>query len=371
MVVMVLLIVGLVAAFNLVSRSDSAIQAGITGDGVPGLEQDLGEAAAAAGEDVDIETYETAAMGMAALESGDVAFLIVDGTTVVTNDGASNTTTFITTTAITRAALRALVDEGVIAKEDIAIVSRPVDIEFEQLHQPNPDDDARSGVAYIGGLLLFVTIVMFGQFVAMGIVEEKANRVVEVVISRIETSSLLIGKVLGIGTLGLAQIGVFVGAGIVALLIVPTDTLPDIDLSAIGIPALLWIVVWFVLGYLLYSFIYAAVGATVSRQEELQGVAYIPPLLLMPAYFLSAFALGSDVGGLVRVASFVPLWSPILVPLRTTTGDASLWEVAVALVLVTLTIVATLRVATRVYRGAALRTGGKVKFTEALRNANG
>jgi ABC-2 type transport system permease protein len=254
--------------------------------------------------------------------------------------------------------------------EQVAAILSPTQISFEELEPPDPDDEAEILVAYVGSLLLFVTIIMFGQFVAMGIVEEKQNRVIEVVLSRINATSLLVGKVLGIGLLGLLQVSVFVVSGIITLLVIPPDSFSDIDLSAIGIPGLALVVVWFILGYLLYSFIYAGLGATVSRQEDLQGVAYIPPVLLMPGYFIVSVSLTGDVSTLANVASFVPIWTPLVMPLRMIAGDVTWWEVALSLIIVIVTIIVTVRVSARIYRGSALRTGGKVKLSEALRGSD-
>ena len=122
------------------------------------------------------------------------------------------------------------------------------------------------------------------------------------------------------------------------------------------------------LGYLLYSFMYATAGATISRQEDMQSVAFIPAVSIMPAYLMMVLSIESGPGPLVRIASFVPLWSPILMPFRINLGDAPLWEVAVAVLLVILTIAALVRIGSRVYRGAALRTGARVSLLDAWRS---
>ncbi len=370
MVVMVLLIVGGIVAFSVFAGQGSdPITIGISGETPPSLSDELVAAGEVADQDVEVVSLAEADVE-SELESGVVDVVVVDGMTVVTQGGASSTVEFITSAAIRAAAIRELVATGEVSAEDVETIVNPVTVVYEQVEEGDPAEDAKAVVSWIAAILLFTTILMFGQFVAMGIVEEKQNRVVEVVISRVETSSLLIGKVLGIGALGLAQVGVFVLAGVVTLLVVPTADLPDIDITAIGIPALLWVLVWFILGYLLYSFLYAGLGATVSRQEELQGVAYIPAMLLMPAYFLTSVLVGSEIGTLGRVASLVPFWSPIVMPLRITKGDAAVWEIVLSLVLIIATTVAIVALATRVYRGAALRTGGKVKLSEAIRSAD-
>lgn len=371
LVAMAVLIVGGIVALSVFAGDSEPIPIGLAGDTAPDLERDLESVAATIDETLEITAYETTAAATEAVSNGDVAVAIVDTTTVVTNAGLSNTESYIVTNAINATERRAIAAGDGLTEEQVNAIIAPADITYSELDPPDPDQDAQILVAYVGSLLLFVTIIMFGQFVAMGIVEEKQNRVVEVVLSRINATSLLVGKVLGIGVLGLLQVSVFVAAGIVALVVVPTDAIADVDLSEIGIPALAWVVVWFILGYLLYSFMYAALGATVSRQEDLQGVAYIPPLLLMPGYFIVSFSLGGEVSTLAEVASFVPFWTPLVMPLRMTAGDVAAWEVAVSVIVVLLTIALTIRLSAKIYSGVALRTGGKVKLTDALRGTNG
>jgi ABC-2 type transport system permease protein len=367
---MVVLIVGGILALTFLAGGPDPIEIGLAGDTIPGLEADLVMAAQLADEEVAITTYPDAAAATTAVEVGDVAIAIVNSTTVVTNSGPNQVEAFIVTTAINASERQVLAEAEGLTEEQVAAIVSPANITFDNLEPDDPDQEVEVLAAYVGSLLLFVTIIMFGQFVAMGIVEEKQNRVVEVVLSRISSTSLLVGKVLGIGLLGLLQVSVFVVAGIVTLFVVPSDAIPDIDLSAVGVPALGGLVVWFILGYLLYSFIYAALGATVSRQEDLQGVAYIPPVLLMPGYFIVTLSLSGEISPIAKVASFIPLWTPLLMPLRITAGDVPWWEVAISVVIVIVTIIVTIRLSARIYSGSALRTGGKVKLKDALKGSD-
>ena len=176
---------------------------------------------------------------------------------------------------------------------------------------------------------------------------------------------------LGIGALGLLQVS---GLGIAVLIgvsILPEDVIEIPDLTSIGASAVFWLVFWFVLGYLLYSFLYATLGATISRQEDLQSVAFIPALLLMPGYFLVTIGIsGGASSDFVRWASMLPIWSPIIMPFRINLGDVAAWEVGVSVALTLIVIAAFVLVGARVYRGAALRTGAKVSLREAWSSAD-
>jgi len=213
-----------------------------------------------------------------------------------------------------------------------------------------------------------MTILIFGQFVAMGIVEEKQNRVVEVVLSRIRPAQLLVGKVLGIGALGLAQVLAIAAAAVVALTFID---LPDVSVTGIGAEIIGSVIFWFLLGYTLYSFLYAALGATVSRQEDLQGAIILPVFLILPGFFLAQVAGQFPDGTLAFVGSLVPFWSPMVMPVRMAAGGVPWWQVAMSVLLVVLTIVVLVRVGARVYTGAVLRTGARVKLREAWKAARG
>jgi ABC-2 type transport system permease protein len=258
-----------------------------------------------------------------------------------------------------------------LTEADVGSLLAPVQIEAVQLEPEDPEDpnqEARGVASMLSALVLLTMIMMFGQFVAMGIVEEKQNRIVEVILSRAKASSLVVGKVLGIGALGLVQVGVLGIAAVIGLILAPLPELDGLDIASVGVTTVLWLIFWFVLGYLLYSFMYATVGATISRQEDMQAVAFIPAVSIMPAYLMMVFSIESGPGPWVRIASLVPLWSPILMPFRINIGDARAWEVVVAVLLVILTIAALVRIGSRVYRGAALRTGARVSLLEAWRS---
>jgi ABC-2 type transport system permease protein len=228
------------------------------------------------------------------------------------------------------------------------------------------EDRAREVAALVGLMLLYISILIFGQFVMMGVMEEKQTRVVEVVLSRVKPTQVLIGKVIGIGLLGLIQIIALGGAVLFTLSIVD---LMDIDLTGIGVKVLGLLILWYLLGYAFYSFMYGALGATISRQEDMQGVAMIPVLLILPGFFIGQLALVNPEGWIARAASFVPIWSPMVMAVRSTASDVPIWEVAVAIALIVITTYGLVRFGGRIYRGAILHSGSKTKLRAAWKSA--
>ncbi|MFD0327912.1 ABC transporter permease [Streptacidiphilus monticola] len=196
--------------------------------------------------------------------------------------------------------------------------------------------------------------------------EEKSSRVVELLLSTLKPWQLLAGKVIGTGTLGLVQIlvpgALGVGVGIA------TGTI-SISLSG-SVGSLLWALVWYLAGFIVYALLFAAVGATVSRQEDLGGAMAPIILPLVAAWVIGISVVPGDPGnGLVGVLSYIPLFAPVLMPMRYAMGTAELWQVLVALALTLALGVVLLRFAGRVYRNSVLRSGARVPLREALKAA--
>jgi ABC-2 type transport system permease protein len=228
-----------------------------------------------------------------------------------------------------------------------------------------PVDDRRDS---LGGLAFFTILILYGQlltygfWVASGVVEEKASRVVEILLSTIRPRELLAGKVIGLGLLGLGQLLLVAAVG---LLVATATGAVEVDsdlLIAVGLSLL-----WFVLGYAFFACAFACAGALVPRLEELQASATPLTLTIMISLFI-AFAVNSDPEGtLAHVSAFVPFTAPMTLPPRILVGAAPWYEV-VGGALVTLAAAAALiPLAARIYSGAVLRTGSAVKLRDAWR----
>jgi len=370
---MVALVIGGIFVISLLSGDPEPIALGIGGDSPTGIVEDIEAVAVTLGQDVTVVAWESRRLAEVAVDSGKSEAVLLDGVTVISKSSPSRTVSSILTTAAQANARRQVAAELGLSDEDVAMLVLPIDVEFvqsEPAEARGAGSEAKAVASFLASLVLMTTIMMFGQFVAMGIVEEKQNRIVEVILSRVSTSSLLVGKVLGIGALGLVQVTALGAAAVVGLTIAPLPTLDGLDLTSIGITAVVWLIFWFVLGYLTYSFMYATLGATISRQEDIQSIAFIPAIAIMPAYFLVVFSLDGGSNVWVRIASFVPLWSPIVMPFRINAGDAAIWEVALSVLIIAVTIVGMVRFGTRVYRGAALRTAGRVSLLDAWRSGS-
>ncbi|MEN3266083.1 ABC transporter permease [Pseudonocardia sp.] len=234
----------------------------------------------------------------------------------------------------------------------------------DTLEPADPEAGQKLGLAFVGIILLFFSLSGYGQLVATGVVEEKQSRVVELLLASIKPWQLLAGKIIGLGAVGLLQLVILsvisaVGATAAGLLTVPS--------AAVGM--FVMVVVWYLLGFFLFAALYAAVGSTVSRQEELNSVVAPMIFLLLIPFVLTLNLLPNDPrNGLAAVLSFIPFFSQTVMPARYALGVASLGEVLVAAVLALIAIVVVVRLAGRVYQNSVLRTGARVSLREALSN---
>jgi ABC-2 type transport system permease protein len=211
-------------------------------------------------------------------------------------------------------------------------------------------------------VLLYSLLILFGQFVAQGVVEEKSSRVVELLLATMRPWQLLAGKIIGLGLLGFLQMLVIAVVGVAGALAFDVVSVPG---RLIG--TVVTVVAWFVVGYAFYASVFAAAASLVSRQEDL-GSVITPASIVLILGFVIAIQAAQDPGStLATVTSFLPGMSPMVMPVRQAAGDAAWWEVGVAVLVMLVAIAVVVRIGGRVYAGALLRTGGKVKLREALK----
>ncbi|WP_194785903.1 ABC transporter permease [Actinomyces haliotis] len=212
-------------------------------------------------------------------------------------------------------------------------------------------------------VILFIVIMGGGQMIAMGVVEEKASRIVEILLACVRPTSLLAGKVLGTGT---AVIASYALMGVVSVITArATGVMPSLGVDLNG--AVGAMIVWMVVGFATVAVLYGAAGSLVSRQEDVSSVTMPLMMLCMVPYMLTIFMSQGDPTGTVwRVLSYVPFFSPFLMPARLVLGVSSWAEQGVALAIALIALPLLVRGAATVYTRAVTRTGGRVPLKEVL-----
>ena len=237
----------------------------------------------------------------------------------------------------------------------------PVQVTSTELHATN-QRTARTIIAEVDVVLLYLAITLYGSYVLTGVVEEKSSRVAEVLLSRVRPSSLLGGKVAGIGLAGLAQFAAVAAAATGMLLVTRPSGLPPGTYAAI--PMLL---VWFVLGYAFYSVLYGSLGSLASRTEDAQAAAGPVIVLLLAIYIAGVTAVANPGAGWVTLLSLLPPTAPVLMPLRTSLVNVPAWQVIIAVIFTLAAIYGLFRMGARLYRNAILHTGARLRLGEAWR----
>jgi len=226
-------------------------------------------------------------------------------------------------------------------------------------------DPVQIVVAFVMTSLLLLALLQTTQLIAMGVVEEKVSRVVEILLATIRPGELMGGKVVGIGLVGLVQVSLFAGTG--ALTARLTGLLDGVELDVAA--SLGWLLVWFVLGFGLYAVLVGGVAALVSRQEDIGSVTTPLILLIMAPFYLGIWLVPTSPDSvLVRVLSQIPFFAPFMMPPRQAFGEVPTADLMVAVAGSLVLIPLLVWLGGRIYSRAVLSTGGRMKLREALRS---
>lgn len=364
-----LLVIGSFVLPTVLFGDDQSARIGIVRPTPPGLEQAIDATAAQLDRPVEIVPFDDTAAADAALVSGDVdvvaeipSDLSSPGAIRFASEGDQVISQIISASVIALRFQDIVADAGV---DPGALLSAQQPPSVDALDPETEADQSRFLFANIGAVLILVGIFSFGFTVLTGVVEEKQSRVVEVVLATVRARDLLMGKVLGIGILGVVQLVVFVIAALGAAMWTDRFVLPDATPSAIAL-----LVVWFVLGYALYSTALGFLGALASRLEEASNASTPVTMIAMISYFVAIFAVINDPSGPVaQIATYIPASAPFVVPLRAAFDAISGVEVAIAIVVTVAAIWVLFAIGARVYAGAVLQTAGRMKIRDAWRSA--
>ncbi len=224
---------------------------------------------------------------------------------------------------------------------------------------------------FVIAFLLYMMIILYGQNILRGVLEEKTTRVAEVVISSISPETLLAGKVIGVGAVGLTQqliwlafavlIGTY-GIGAMAAAGAVTLTLPQVTVFQ-----MVALVLYFLLGYTFYAALFAAVGAMCSTQEDANQASQPVIMLLVASIIMVQPIMTNPTGTLATVMSLLPFSSPVIMPLVMSGTQVPAWQVAASLAGLVLACVAAIWASARIYRVGLLMTGKRPSLKELVR----
>ncbi|MGV9824037.1 ABC transporter permease [Gordonia sp. NPDC003429] len=358
---MLVIVVGLVIWKAFSGGGTDAQRIGVVG-GDTALATTIEQIGSAGGTPIDVVTVPDRQQARTQVDAGDLDGAVVVGTgtsyTLVSKDGMSESLTSVLRTAIEQSTLiSGLATRGV----DAATLPRP-QVTLVNTEPATPDAGQRIVVALVGSMLLITAIMLGGNMIAVGVVEEKTSRIVELLLSSVKPLHLMWGKILGIGVVALGQMVVL---GVTALAAGVATGMLTIAGTAVGMFAAT--LLWFVLGFLFFATLYAAAGALVSRQEELGSTILPLTVLSMGVMYAGIFGVQALDSTIIKVLTWIPPFSAVLVPIRIATGDTDALQVVVALALMVGACVVATWIAARIYQRSILHTGTRVRWLQALR----
>jgi ABC-2 type transport system permease protein len=358
----IVIIVAVVIIASLVGGDDERFVVGYSGLSEAAVVKSAADGGRSIGVDIDPREVGADEAG-AGLEDGSLDAVVASGQIRAKDEPPDELVTLLQAANREVRAAAALEQSGVDGEAARRALSPPP-LEVSTLEPVDEEEEGKAGVAFFAILILYGQLLTYGYWVAAGVVEEKASRVVEVVLSTIRPAHLLAGKVIGIGLLGLGNLLLTVGIG---LAVAQATGALDVDGSILGAAALA--LAWFVVGYAFYACAFACAGALVPRQEELQSSMTPLTLTILVAFFVAFAVLNDPDGTLAHVTAFIPMTAPVTMPPRIVTGDAPAWEIVASLVVTIGASVALIPLAARIYSGGVLRTGSALKLREAWRAA--
>lgn len=349
-----------IAAASILGAKTPVVHVGFA-DGSQTLEQAFAASASALGTAVTVTDVADASAGKTQVTAGTLDVLVIGPATSPTVV-VKHSVQAPVEAALEKAVLAARLTAAGLPPAALASAIAGAQIQVQILEPSKPDQSQNAIVGLAVGILLYVSLGIYGSFVAQGVVEEKATRIMEILLATIRPSSLLAGKVVGIGLVGLLQLTIVGAAALIGVALTHVASIPGLSVASI-----LGDLVWFLLGFLLYATAYASVAALVSRQEEVSG-AIAPISLLMVGGYLLVFVTLPDPGSMrSTILSLLPPFAPVLMSVRMASGDAPMWQVGLAMALTLASILGLTWLAGRVYANSALRLGTRVRFWDALR----
>lgn len=362
----------LVVLPKLLSGGTTVYRVAVTGAPSPAVTAAIDASAASVGAHVRIRPVAGRAAADAALKaSGDQhADIAVDtsgaGSVVVDravkSDATDRKTQVVRAIARSLAAVRAVEHSGLPASQAQALVD-PKPLAVEHLRS-GPGSSTSRVVAIAGSILFFIMVIRYGIGLLVGVAQEKATRVVEVILSAARPVDLLTGKVVGSTVIVLAQAALLVSTALISAAAVGSTILHGSGIAQIVVEG-----VWIVLGFLLYAALFAAAGALAAKSEDAQSLALPLQIPLFIGYFASLSTSGSDtVNGFVKVLAYIPFTAPMNLPLLSASGAAGPLQVAISMLITAVSIVVVTRLAAALFRSAILRTGQRVRVRQLLRD---
>jgi ABC-2 type transport system permease protein len=359
-VISILLVAAAAVVATVSDKGPATDDFGLVGSRAAVLVPALRQADRAADRSTRIHRFANRAAAVRAVREGDVDVVILADRLLV-KESRTGAAVGIAQRAIAgQRALDQLTRAGLTRERVLAMLSvQPARVDVMDASATDRRRD--EGMLWVGVLILFLALVIYGQSVASSVMGEKSSRVIELLLTSLSPRRLLAGKVLGVGALGVLQVAAISATALISARIAGGKGLPPTAPETIAL-----VIGWFILGFAFYSVLYAALGALVSRQEDLDATTAPVNVLLVAAYWGSLAALADPNGTWAQIAAFLPPLAPMVVPTRMVLGDMNALGLMAATAVEIVAIIAMVAVAAAIYERVVMRIGAPIRLRAAL-----
>lgn len=218
-------------------------------------------------------------------------------------------------------------------------------------------------------MIIYITILVYGVMVMRGVIEEKQSRIIEVLLSSVRPFELMLGKIIGIGAVGLTQyfIWAICGLGISTIAALPALASGAVKMPHVSATQLVFFVVYFLLGYFLYATFYAMVGSVVSNEEDGQQMQMPVTMTIVVPVMVSTLVMRNPDSLTSTILSLIPFFTPVLMFLRIGLQMPPWWQIALSIVLMLSTILGAVWIASKIYRVGVLMYGKRPTIPELVK----
>lgn len=255
-------------------------------------------------------------------------------------------------------------EQAGIDEEKLTSIYAPVPFETIALDEGSKTTEELSqtrGIVYVMLFLLYFAVIMYGQMIATDVATEKSSRVMEILVSSAAPVTHMFAKISGIALLGLSQVVLYIAIGYTFIATKGDDLSQGFfaffGLSDTSLSIYIYAIVFFILGYLLYATLAAMLGSLVSRVEDVQQLMLPMIFLIMIAFFIAMFGLSAPDSTFVKVSSFIPFFTPMVMFLRVGMLDIPVWETALSIGILAASIIVLAIIGAKVYKGGVLMYG--------------
>ncbi|HCC34525.1 MAG TPA: hypothetical protein DEQ02_02345 [Ruminococcaceae bacterium] len=299
-----------------------------------------------------------------------LAGVIIDenrGVTYIEDQFISSPASELVKAALQNQVLLADMREGGMSDAQITQAFTPLEFTFEQ---PGKSFTETYWYTYVLLILLYMTVNMYGQMVATSVVNEKSSRAMELLVSSAKPNNLMFGKILGVGLTGLLQISIWIVCAASGYLMNSAfwQGVPFVsEIFAMPPYILAFMILFYILGYFAFASLYGAVGSLVSRVEDINTVSLPVVFLFMAGFFVSIFGMTVPDSLLIKIFSFIPLYTPMCMFVRMCTSEVAPAEIIISIVLCAAFTYFACRLAARIYRLGVLMYGNAPKLGAVIK----